>query len=91
MRLSFKEYYEELFRAAFRLIGNKEDAEDVIQEAYMNAFKAFPKFESKSSISTWIYRIMLNCSYRHMKKRDKLPVEIITSENGIPKLLFGNL
>ena len=84
----YQEYYEDLFRAAFRLIGNKEDAEDVIQETYLNAFKAFSKFEGRSSMHTWIYRIMLNCSYRYMKRRDKLPVQIITSEKGISEAEF---
>ena len=84
----YKEYYEELFRTAYRLIGNKEDVEDVIQETYLNAFKAFPKFENRSSIGTWIYRIMLNCSYGYMKKKARLPVETITSENGISETDF---
>ena len=84
----YKEYYEKLLRAAFRLTGNKEDAQDVIQEAYMNAFKSFSKFDYNSSFGTWIYRIMLNCSYRFMKKRDKLPVQIIAAEGGISETEF---
>lgn len=84
----YQEYYEELFRAAFRLIGNREDVEDVIQETYLNAFKGFSKFERKSSISTWLYRIMLNCSYQYMKKKAKLPIKTITSEKGISETAF---
>ncbi|MDR3586620.1 MAG: sigma-70 family RNA polymerase sigma factor [Desulfosporosinus sp.] len=84
----YKEYYEKLFRVAFRLTGNKEDAQDVIQEAYMNAYKSFSKFDYNSSFGTWIYRIMLNCSYRYMKKRDKLPIQIITAEAGISEIKF---
>lgn len=84
----YKDYYEKLFRAAFRLTGNKEDAQDVIQEAYMNAFKSFSTFDNKSSFGTWIYRILLNCTYRYIKKRDKLPVKIITAESGISETEF---
>ncbi|EGW40470.1 sigma-70 family RNA polymerase sigma factor [Desulfosporosinus sp. OT] len=86
----YKEYYEKLLRAAFRLTGNKEDAQDVIQEAYLNAFKAFAQFDHNSSFGTWIYRIMLNCSYRYMKKRDKLPIQIFTAESGISETEFWN-
>lgn len=84
----YKEYYEKLFRAAFRLTGNREDAQDVIQEAYINAFKSFAKFDHNSSFGTWIYRIMLNCTYRYMTKRDKLPIQIITAERGISQTEF---
>lgn len=84
----YKEYYEKLFRAAFRLTGNKEDAQDIIQEAYINAFKSFSKFEHNSSFGTWIYRIMLNCTYRYITKRDKLPIQVITAESGISQTEF---
>ena len=70
------------------MTGNKEDAQDVTQEAYMNAYRAFSQFDHNSSFGTWIYRIMLNCSYKYMKKRDKLPIKIITAESGISETEF---
>jgi len=84
----YHEYYEKLFRTAFRLTGNREDAQDVVQEAYINAFKSFAKFNHNSSFGTWIYRIMLNCTYRYMTKRDKLPIQIIMAERGISQTEF---
>lgn len=84
----YQEYYEKLFRTAFRLTGNKEDAQDVIQEAYIKAYQSFSKFNHTSSFGTWIYKIMLNCTYRYMTKRDKLPIQIITAERGISETEF---
>lgn len=84
----YQEYYEKLFRTAFRLTGNREDAQDVIQEAYINAYRSFAKFNHASSFGTWIYKIMLNCTYRYMTKRDKLPIHIITAERGISETEF---
>ncbi|AET69698.1 RNA polymerase sigma factor, sigma-70 family [Desulfosporosinus orientis DSM 765] len=84
----YQEYYEKLFRTAFRLTGNREDAQDVIQEAYINAYRSFSQFNHTSSFGTWIYKIMLNCAYRYMTKRDKLPIQIITAERGISETEF---
>jgi len=80
--------YEQLYRAAFRLTGSREDAEDIIQETYFNAYQAFERFEQKSAVGTWLYRIMLNCAYRHMKRVKKLPIQIIASEKGISESEF---
>ncbi|MCB8815215.1 RNA polymerase sigma factor [Desulfosporosinus shakirovi] len=84
----YHEYYEKLFRTAFRLTGNREDAQDVIQEAYINAYRSFSKFNYTSSFGTWIYKIMLNCTYRYMTKRDKVPIHVITAERCISETEF---
>ncbi len=84
----YGEYHDRIFRAAFRLTGNMEDAEDVMQETYLRAFSSFSGFEGRSSFGTWLYRIMVNCSYRYMKKRDRLPVQMITADRGITETDF---
>lgn len=76
----YEEHYDKLFAAAYRLTGRKEDAEDVIQEAFLNAYKAYHEFRGKSMLSTWLYRIVVNCSYRYIKKQTKLPVVDISSQ-----------
>jgi RNA polymerase sigma-70 factor (ECF subfamily) len=76
----YKENYDKLFSAAYRLTGRKEDAEDVIQEAFLNAYKAFHEFHGKSLVSTWLYKIVVNCSYRYIKKQKRLPVVDISSQ-----------
>lgn len=68
-----------MYKLAYRLTANKEEAEDVLQEAFLHAFSAYPKFQNKSQISTWLYRIVVNCSYKSMKKLKKLPVYDIAS------------
>lgn len=84
MNMNFKDIYEEhydkLFAVAYRLTGRKEDAEDVIQEAFLNAYRAFPEFQGKSSTSTWLYKIVVNCSYRYMEKLKRLPVVDFSSK-----------
>jgi len=67
-----------VFRLAFRMTGNEEDAEDVVQETFLRAYKKLDKYEARSSFSTWLYRIASNYSLdlirmrkRHEDKRER--------------------
>jgi RNA polymerase sigma-70 factor (ECF subfamily) len=67
-----------VFRLAFRMTGNEFDAEDVVQETFLRAYKQLDTYESRSSFSTWLYRIAANYSLdlirsrkRHEDKRAK--------------------
>jgi RNA polymerase sigma-70 factor, ECF subfamily len=51
---------EQIFGLAFRLTGNYADAEDLAQDAFVNAFKNIGRFEHRSTFSSWVYRITLN-------------------------------
>jgi len=51
---------QRLFRAAFAILGNRAEAEDAVQTAYLRAFAAIGSFEGRSSLSTWLTRIAIN-------------------------------
>src|SRR3546814_16262167 len=51
-----------LFRAAWRILRNREDAEDAVQSAYLKAFAAIRGFAGRSSLSTWLTRIVANAA-----------------------------
>ncbi len=53
-------YSGSLFRLALRILGDPQDAEDVLQETFLKAYRALPSFEGRSSLSTWLYRIVTN-------------------------------
>jgi len=57
---------------AFHLVGSRADAEDTVQEAFLKVYKAVRGFEGQSSLSTWIYRILINCCYDVMRKQQRL-------------------
>ena len=46
-----------VFRLAFRMTGNEQDAEDVVQETFLRAYRQLDKFQAKASFSTWLFRI----------------------------------
>ncbi|MFL5620855.1 MAG: sigma-70 family RNA polymerase sigma factor [Gemmatimonadaceae bacterium] len=57
------------FRTALRLTGNRQDAEDLVQEAALGAFRGRATFEPGSNFRAWFYRVLLNCFYGAHRKR----------------------
>jgi RNA polymerase sigma-70 factor (ECF subfamily) len=62
-----------VFRVAFRITGNESDAEDVVQEAFLKAYRNFDSYDSRASFSTWIYRIASNCAIDVLRRRKRRP------------------
>lgn len=82
-----------IYRLALRLMQNEAEAEDVMQETFLNAFRAIDKFEGRSGLGTWLYRIAYNAAMMRLRKPQKyiLSVEETLAEeegNIIPKQLF---
>ncbi len=65
---------------AFHLLQSRADAEDAVQEAFLKIYKAMKGFEGQSSLSTWMYRILINCCYDAMRKRQRLAEKQTTKE-----------
>lgn len=57
-----------MFNICFRIVGNQELAEDVLQEAFVNAFMKISTFEGKASFGAWLKRIVVNQAISHLKK-----------------------
>ncbi len=53
---------------ALRILGNFHDAEDAVQEAFLSAYRAFPRFRGQSKVSTWLYRIVVNACLLKMRR-----------------------
>src|SRR5437879_5032067 len=58
-----------VFRLAFRMTGNEQDAEDVVQESLLRAYRQLGRFESRANFGTWLYRIVANCSVDLMRSK----------------------
>jgi len=65
-----KEYSKRVFNLAYRIVGDRMDAEDVVQETFLNVFRGLPDFRGESRLSTWIYRIALNNSLKTKRRLD---------------------
>ena len=58
-----------VFRVAFRVTGNEQDAEDVVQDTFVKAFTELPRFEGRAGFGTWVHRIAANCAVDLLRKR----------------------
>jgi len=67
-----KKYEDSIFSLAYRILQDKEEAYDVLQETALSAFKNLKRFKGKSSFSTWIYRIALNFALMRKRKQKSL-------------------
>lgn len=69
---------------AMRMLKNREESEEALQDAFVRAFKALPRFEWKSSFSTWFYRIVYNvCATRLSQRGEDLHVALDRAEEEI--------
>jgi RNA polymerase sigma-70 factor (ECF subfamily) len=57
------------FRLAYRLTGNEHDAEDVVQESFLRAYRYLGRFEARADFGTWLYRIVTNCAIELLRVR----------------------
>ena len=58
-----------VYRLAYRMTGSAQDAEDVVQETFLKAYKQLSRFESRANFGTWLHRIAVNCSIDLIRAR----------------------
>jgi len=69
--IEFIAFKAKLSSFVFRLVTNKQDTEDIVQETYLKAFEKIDSFQGKSSFKTWVFTIALNLAKNHLKKQKR--------------------
>ena len=98
----YEQHATRLLNLAWRMCGTRADAEDLLQEIFLQAYRKLPEFRGESAIGTWLYRLAMNRCLDHLKSRhtragtatstlneDVMPAELrslTTSEIGVKKL-----
>ncbi len=72
----YKQYCEGMFCVAMRFVNNRDDAEDVLQEAFIKAFQKIHQFKGDVTFGAWLKRIVINKSIDFLKKKKERAVEI---------------
>ena len=67
-RIFVEKYQKMVFRTCMGFVHNKEDADDLTQEVFIQAYQSLPDFKMKSTFSTWIYRIAVNASLNKVRR-----------------------
>jgi RNA polymerase sigma-70 factor (ECF subfamily) len=65
-----------IYRVVLQILGDDQDAEDVLQEKYIKALRALPEFEGRSSLTTWLYRIAVNEALMQVRKRKPQTISV---------------
>jgi len=68
-RLLVERHSANLFRLAYRMTGNRHDAEEVVQEAFLRGYQKLGQFASKSNFGTWVYRIAANYAIDRVRQK----------------------
>lgn len=90
--------FEDLVRAtssdtyslARRLVGDEDDARDVVQEAYLRAFRGIRRFRGDAQFSTWLHRITANCAATHLGRRRRHRHEELGDDPAVPDASPGH-
>ena len=72
-----RQYGGRLLAVARRIVGTEEDARDVVQDAFLNAFRSLDRFEGNAKLSTWLHRIAVNAALMKLRTRKRKPEQPI--------------
>lgn len=82
-RVLVERHGRSVFRLAYRMCGNEQDAEDLVQETFLRAYRQIHRFNGRSAVSTWLYRICANCSLDLLRSRkSRKEVQVKGREDG---------
>ncbi len=68
-RVLVERHSPNVFRLAYRMTGNRHDAEEVVQEAFLRAYQKLSQFAARANFGTWVYRIAANYAIDRMRQR----------------------
>lgn len=101
-RVLVERHSRSVFRLAYRLTGNEQDAEDVVQETFLRAYKQLSRYDGRASFHTWIYRIAANYGLDLLRSRKRMdnrrqdddelsPLESLPAEGiGADRLVYAS-
>lgn len=78
-----RRHERQVYRVAFRLLQNRPDAEEAVQEVFVRVYRALPQFRREARLGTWLYRITVNVcveGHRRVARRREVPLDAAVDE-----------
>jgi len=82
-------HQRQIFRLALRMMGNESDAEEVLQEAFLNAYEKLGEFRGDSAFNSWLYRIAANSALMRLRRKRRAPDAVAAEEQATSALPAG--
>lgn len=70
-RVLVERHSRAIFCLAFRMTGNEADAEDIVQETFLRAYRGLDQFEARANFGTWLHRVAINCALDHLRRVER--------------------
>ncbi len=70
----YQSYYKAIFNTCLRIVGDKDNAEDVMQEAFIAAFQKFDQYDGRAPFGSWLKKIAINLALDYLRKQKRMPV-----------------
>jgi RNA polymerase sigma-70 factor (ECF subfamily) len=80
-RILVERHSRAIYRSAYRITGNAADADDVVQETFLRAYRAAASFDARATFTTWLHRIAINCSLDLIDSRKRRDGRIADGED----------
>lgn len=80
-RVLVERHSRSLYRSAYRITSNGADADDVVQETFLRAFRALASFDARATFTTWLHRIAINCALDLIDSRKRRDGRIDSGED----------
>ena len=81
----------EVYNLAYRMTRNAEDARDLSQEAFLQVYRNLNRFDRRSSLSTWLYRIVVNLCLNHLNRGSRAPYPVADQQPEVADPSEGSL
>jgi RNA polymerase sigma-70 factor (ECF subfamily) len=80
----YERFRGRVFNTALRVVNDRDEAEDILQEVFILLFRKIQRFRARANFSSWVYRITVNASLDHLRRRRRIP------QPGAPTALFDS-
>lgn len=83
-RMLYQKYVKAMFHTVIRMVPNKMDAEDIVQESFVKVFQNLHTFKGEATLGAWIKRITINNALNHIRKNKRISISDLSEQPDIP-------